>query len=439
MSSDSSEAPTSNFEDIDILYEFGRRPQRLPDYRAEHEAMAVLVAEMAVNPRNMLQKLVETAQRLCNADSAGISLLEGDQFRWAALSGQLAIFPSATMPRDASPCGICINRNAPQLMHLPIRYFPSIPKEPATVELLLIPFHDHGNPVGTVWIVAHSENRKFDREDERIVLFLAQFASAGWQLVKASEEASEGNRKKDEFIAVLSHELRNPISAMEMGLYALANASLDENLQKTVARLDRQTKRIGRVVNDIADLSRLVHRKILIVRTDVDLRILVLEVLEEWRERLKAANLTLLTQVPDAPMIVVSDRIRLTQVLDNLLSNATKFTDSGGTISLKLDGDHTNVIVQISDTGRGFEAVASEAIFQPFAQSGQSGVREHGLGLGLAISRQLIELLGGGITAQSDGLGRGAMFTLALPRGSVQGVGAITTGAGATTTGGLAG
>jgi signal transduction histidine kinase len=439
MSSDSSEAPTSNFEDIDILYEFGRRSQRLPEYRAEHEAMAVLVAEMAENPRNMLQQLVETAQRLCNADSAGISLLEGERFRWAALSGQLAIFPSATMPRDASPCGICINQNAPQLMRLPIRYFPSIPKEPATVELLLIPFHDHGKPIGTVWIVAHSDNRKFDREDERIVLFLAQFASAGWQLVKASEEAVESNRKKDEFIAVLSHELRNPISAMEMGLYALAGASLDENLQKTVARLDRQTKRIGRVVNDIADLSRLVHRKVLIVRSDIDLRIIVLEVLEEWRERLKAASLTLLVQLPDAPVIIISDRIRLTQVFHNLLSNATKFTDSGRTISLKLDGDHKNVSVQISDTGRGFETGTSEAIFQPFAQFGESGVREHGLELGLAISRQLIELLGGSITAQSDGLGREAMFTLTLPRGSVQGVGAITTGAGATTTGGLAG
>jgi signal transduction histidine kinase len=324
-------------------------------------------------------------------------------------------------------------------MRLPIRYFPSIPKEPATVELLLIPFHDHGKPIGTVWIVAHSDNRKFDREDERIVLFLAQFASAGWQLVKASEEAVESNRKKDEFIAVLSHELRNPISAMEMGLYALANASLDENLQKTVARLDRQTKRIGRVVNDIADLSRLVHRKVLIVRSDIDLRIIVLEVLEEWRERLKAASLTLLVQLPDAPVIIISDRIRLTQVFHNLLSNATKFTDSGRTISLKLDGDHKNVSVQISDTGRGFETGTSEAIFQPFAQFGESGVREHGLELGLAISRQLIELLGGSITAQSDGLGREAMFTLTLPQGSVQGVGAITTGAGATTTGGLAG
>jgi signal transduction histidine kinase len=97
------------------------------------------------------------------------------------------------------------------------------------------------------------------------------------------------------------------------------------------------------------------------------------------------------------------------------------------------------VSVQISDTGRGFETGTSEAIFQPFAQFGESGIREHGLELRLAISRQLIELLGGSITAQSDGLGREAMFTLTLPRGSVQGVGAITTGAGATTTGGLAG
>src|SRR5580698_1861791 len=257
-----SDISNASFEDIDILPEFATRPQRLPDYRAEHYAMTVLATEMAENPRNMLQKLVDTARELCNADSAGISLLEGDRFRWEALSGALAIFPSATMPRDASPCGVCIDRNAPQLMHMPIRHFPSIPTEPRTVELLLIPFQDHGKPVGTIWIVAHSDERKFDREDERIVRSLAQFASAGWQLVKASEAAVESNRRKDEFIAVLSHELRNPISSMQLGLYTLAHMPLDEaKLQKSIARLERQTKTIARIVSDIGELSKLVHRK----------------------------------------------------------------------------------------------------------------------------------------------------------------------------------
>jgi len=410
---------TVTLEEIDILSEFATRPQRLPDYRSEHEAMATLAMEMASNPRNMLQKLVETARELCKADSAGISLLTGDHFQWQALSGALASFPSATMPRDASPCGECINRNAPQLMHMPIRHFPLIPMEPRIVELLLIPFHDHGKPVGTIWIVAHNEERKFDREDERIVRSLAQFASAGWQLVKASEAAIESNRKKDEFIAVLSHELRNPISSMQMGLYTLAHMPLDEaKLQKSIARLERQTKTMARIVGDIGELSQLVHRKVSIERAQIDLRILLQEVLEEWRERLEESKLVVLAEMPDAPVVVLSDRIRLTQIFDNLLSNAIKFTDGGGMLLLNLEADDKSAVVQISDTGRGFDAGSIEDIFEPFVQTRTSGTSERGgLGLGLAISRQIVGLLGGTITAHSEGPGRGAAFTLVLPCG----------------------
>lgn len=408
---------TATIEEVDILSEFAIRGQRLPNYRAEHDAMIVLATEMAENPRNILQKLVETARTLCNADSAGISLLEGDQFRWEALSGALAIFPSATLPRDASPCGVCIDRNAPQLMYMPIRHFPLIPTEPRTVELLLIPFQDHGKPVGTIWIVAHTEQRKFDREDERIVGSLAHFAAAGWQLIKASEAAVESNRKKDEFIAVLSHELRNPISSMQLGLYTLAHMPFDDaKLQKSIARLERQTKAIARIVSDIGELSQLRHRKVTIERGQVDLRMLIREVLEEWRERLDESKVIARAVMTVPPVIVFSDRIRLTQIFDNLLSNAIKFTDAGGTILLDLRTDDSNAIVQISDTGRGFDAGSSEDIFEPFVQSQASGNRERGsLGLGLAISRQLAGLLGGTITARSEGIGRGATFTLTFP------------------------
>ena len=142
---------------------------------------------MTANPRNMLQKLVETAIDLCRADTAGISILEGDVFRWEALAGVFASYRGSMMPRDASPCGVCIDQNATQLMHLPDRCFPALLTEPRFVEAMLIPFHDHGKPVGTVWIVANNHKRKFDREDERVMCTLAQFASAGWQLWRAYE------------------------------------------------------------------------------------------------------------------------------------------------------------------------------------------------------------------------------------------------------------
>jgi hypothetical protein len=173
---------TATFEEVDIRSELYARPQRTPDYAAEHRAMTVLAAEMTVNPRNMLQKLVETAIDLCRADTAGISVLDGDVFRWEAMAGIFAAYRGSTMPRDASPCGVCVDQNATQLMHLPDRHFPALKSEPRFVEAMLMPFHDRGNAVGTVWIVANNFERKFDREDERVMCTLAHLASAGWQL-----------------------------------------------------------------------------------------------------------------------------------------------------------------------------------------------------------------------------------------------------------------
>ena len=138
---------TVTFNEIDIRSELSARPQRTPDYAAEHRAIRVLTAEMTANPRNMLQKLVETAIDLCQADTAGISILEGDVFRWEALAGVFAAYRGSTMPRDASPCGVCVDQNATQLMHLPDRCFPALLTDPRFVEAMLIPFHDRGKPV----------------------------------------------------------------------------------------------------------------------------------------------------------------------------------------------------------------------------------------------------------------------------------------------------
>jgi len=176
-----------SLKEVDIRADLLTRPYRAPNYEGETRALALLARELAANPRNMLQRLVETALELCQADTAGISILEGDVFRWEALAGVFAGYRDNTMPRHASPCGVCIDENVAQLMHLPDRCFPALLTEPRFVEALLIPFHAHGKPIGTVWIVTHNFERKFDREDERIVSMLSQFASAGWQLWKVRD------------------------------------------------------------------------------------------------------------------------------------------------------------------------------------------------------------------------------------------------------------
>jgi len=162
------------------------RPSRAPDYEAESAAFMALAHTLADAPRTILQRLVETALQLCRADTAGISLLEekdgAEVFRWEALAGVWSHRRNATMPRDASPSGTTIERNATQLMYMAERVFPALKSEPPVVEALLIPFQVAGKPIGTVWVVAHDERRKFDQEDERIIKTLAQFASACWQL-----------------------------------------------------------------------------------------------------------------------------------------------------------------------------------------------------------------------------------------------------------------
>lgn len=188
---DADDAPAS-FAAVDIRALLESRPSRVPDYESEDLVLAALAVELAENPRGMLQKLVEMALRLCQADTAGISLLENhtgvELFRWEALAGVFALARNQTMPREASPCGVCIDENATQLMYLADRCFPALRNDPRFVEALLVPFRYHGRPVGTVWVVTHRFDRKFDREDERLIRTLAAFASAGWQSWRAQVE-----------------------------------------------------------------------------------------------------------------------------------------------------------------------------------------------------------------------------------------------------------
>jgi two-component system, cell cycle sensor histidine kinase and response regulator CckA len=175
-----------NLDSVIISSELARPPSRPPDYKAENSALMALARTMAESPQTILQELVETALQLGRADTAGISLLEkhdgAEVFRWEALAGPYAARLNGTTPRDASPCGPPIGRNAPQLMYMAERFFPGLTAVPPVVEALVIPFHVEAKAVRTLWIVAHDEGRKFDHEAERIIKVLAQLASAAWHL-----------------------------------------------------------------------------------------------------------------------------------------------------------------------------------------------------------------------------------------------------------------
>jgi signal transduction histidine kinase len=419
MNSDSTRdsTATATFADVDIHAELALRPTRAPNYEREHHAFSVLSAELADNPRNMLQKLVEVAVDLCEAHTAGISLLDGDVFRWEAVAGVFAGARGGTMPRSQSPCGVCIDQDATQLMHLADRCFPALRAEPRFVEALLIPFHDHGRPVGTVWIVSHTVERKFDPEDERIVRALSQFASAAWQLWKTTDSLAESSRRKDDFLATLGHELRNPFAAI-----AAASAMLqqclpgDDRASRAANVVARQSLHVSRLLDDLLDMARINSGKLQLATRSVDLRKLVAETVEIRRTQFDRRRQSLTMELGTVPIFLDADPVRLAQIVSNLVDNAAKYTPDEGHIFVAVSAKDTEATVAVRDTGIGIPTDRAQSIFEPFTQlSAGSAMSAGGLGLGLALVRSLTDLHCGAVQVVSAGPGQGSCFSIRLP------------------------
>jgi PAS domain S-box-containing protein len=229
-----------------------------------------------------------------------------------------------------------------------------------------------------------------------------------------AQVAREANEAKDRLLAVLSHELRNPLAAISAGASLLGEVDgLPESLAAAVDRIRRNVAAEARLINDLLDASRLRHGKLRIERRPVDLHV----VLEDAVEALRAESpeLPLELALEAAHPIVQGDAMRLGQVAANLLRNARQAITEGGSIRVAtFDAPDERIVLSITDTGCGIEAADLARIFDPFEQRGANG-DEGGLGLGLAISKSLVEAHGGQIRAQSGGPGRGATFEVELP------------------------
>lgn len=186
-------------DDVIITDQLAERPARAPDHALESRMFEALADELAERPGNLLQRMTDLLVEEGVAHSAGISIDDASEsdrrFRWVALSGLWGQFRDGTMPFDASPCGVVILRDQMLLFESPERFFPDARVEPLIREILLMPFHAHGRPVGTLWINAHDEARKFDHEDARLLRRLARFASAGRQMNEARTGRDELERR----------------------------------------------------------------------------------------------------------------------------------------------------------------------------------------------------------------------------------------------------
>jgi PAS domain S-box-containing protein len=232
----------------------------------------------------------------------------------------------------------------------------------------------------------------------------------------SKEQLEEADRRKDEFLGMLSHELRNPLAPIRNSVYILEHtAPVSEQAARARAVIRRQTEHLTRIVDDLLDVTRIARGKIELRRERLDLREVVRRTAEDFRAVIENRGVTFRVEVPDEELWADADPTRLAQVIGNLLQNAAKFTQRGDVVTLALRaGEGAEIIVR--DTGAGIDAKLLADIFQPFVQGERTLARtEGGLGLGLALVKGITELHGGRVRVESAGIGEGAEFVVCLP------------------------
>jgi len=255
------------------------------------------------------------------------------------------------------------------------------------------------------------------------------------ELRLANQRLREDDQRKNEFLAMLSHELRNPLAPIRNSLYVLERAEVgSEQAKRAQATIDRQTAHLTRLVDDLLDITRISKGKIQLRKQLVNLGDLVRRTVDDHRSFFTADGLGLEVAVSDAGLWVDGDATRLSQVLGNLLHNAAKFSDRGGRASVSVARDQDTAVLRVRDTGVGLTPEMLAHVFEPFTQAENTLDRTRGgLGLGLALVKGLVELHGGSVAVHSAGPGQGAEFAVRLPLRELANGSEVTPASGRTT------
>ena len=234
-------------------------------------------------------------------------------------------------------------------------------------------------------------------------------------LRRSMARLEQDTRKKDAFIAVLSHEIRHPLQAIQLATRILQTVHDQAAQGRAVEILARQTNQLGTLLDDLLDMSRISRSRIELHKSVFDLRDCVKDAIDENAGLIADKCHVISVDTPDDPLLVEADRTRLTQVLANLISNAAKYSNNDASIAVRARVDGGGVEVVIGDSGTGIDAAMLPHLFDLAYRPPSGDLGRHGLGLGLWLSRQLIALHGGTIEAASDGVGKGARFVMRLP------------------------
>ncbi len=237
------------------------------------------------------------------------------------------------------------------------------------------------------------------------------------QLLQLAVELSEADRRKDEFLATLAHELRNPLAPIRNGLQLIKLAGGNQaTIEQARSMMERQLTQMVRLVNDLMDVSRITRGALELRKERIQLAIVINSAVETSRPLIEQMGHDLTVTLPEHPIIVDADMTRMAQVFLNLLNNAAKYGDRGGSIQLNVELDGSDAVVTVTDTGIGIAADQLPRIFEMFVQVDRSLDRSQGgLGIGLTLVKRLVEMHGGHVQARSEGPGKGSEFVVRLP------------------------
>ncbi|HEY6922506.1 MAG TPA: ATP-binding protein [Steroidobacteraceae bacterium] len=420
-------------EDVLITSELRYRPAP-KDFANENRALSTLAKALAESPGSIQSKLVDLVMQLCQADSAGISLLEAgppEVFRWTAVAGEFAQNLNGTILRSSSPCGVVIERNETLLFRNSALYFPLLrATKPAICESLLAPFDVDGKPGGTVWAVKHHPEAHFNAEDARLLKSISHFAAAVHQSAETRKRAEHAREAMAELhprllqvskmtaigeIATgVANELSQPLTAIEN--YAHACKRMVEgspsDLEDLSEVLDQLIVQARRAAETVWGLRRLVTTQPSEV-AESDLNEAVKEVFEMLRFDARVRNVRVeLSLAPQLPPVRI-ERTQIQHVVLNLVRNALEAVagnpPDSREVVLETRGTADSLELCVSDNGPGLPQDVREFMGQPFFSTKSAGT-----GLGLSISHSIIRAHGGRLSYERNGAG-GALFRIRLP------------------------